>query len=291
MPFRHEYSTAIEADDSQPEDFQMWETCMTINNTWAYNMHDREVQVVAISHSSFSGSGKAAAEIFCLTWAHNPTVLFRARIQELSALRGLALRSTVIPSMEPPMGPIQGLGPVRATAKNEKVFVHVFDWPSSSLEINGLEPKSTSAHLLANGQRLKFRQAEGKLQIDLPPQPPDPNVSVIALRTSVAALIRLKLIGLLSLRGAICSCVQHLQCCSDFRIVRGEFLRLKHLGKPFFQIARAAVDQPEIFVEKGQGAAVSAQREPFLQLCNGLRPIMSSCRSEREIAERLSANP
>jgi alpha-L-fucosidase len=26
----------------RPEDFQMWETCMTINNTWAYNIHDRE---------------------------------------------------------------------------------------------------------------------------------------------------------------------------------------------------------------------------------------------------------
>src|SRR5207253_6471137 len=26
----------------KPEDFELWETCMTINNTWAYNMHDRE---------------------------------------------------------------------------------------------------------------------------------------------------------------------------------------------------------------------------------------------------------
>jgi alpha-L-fucosidase len=25
-----------------PEDFQLWETCMTINNTWAYNANDRE---------------------------------------------------------------------------------------------------------------------------------------------------------------------------------------------------------------------------------------------------------
>jgi len=26
----------------KPEDFQLWETCMTINNTWAYNSHDHE---------------------------------------------------------------------------------------------------------------------------------------------------------------------------------------------------------------------------------------------------------
>jgi len=29
---------------------------------------------------------------------------------------------------------------------------------------------------------LKIRQSEGKLQVDLPAQGPDPNVSVIALR-------------------------------------------------------------------------------------------------------------
>ncbi len=39
------------------------------------------------------------------------------------------------------------------------------------------------ASLLAGGQSLKFRQTERRLQIDLPQQPPDPNVTVIAVRT------------------------------------------------------------------------------------------------------------
>jgi hypothetical protein len=40
-----------------------------------------------------------------------------------------------------------------------------------------------SARLLANGKPLTFRQTEGKLQIDIPEQAPDPNVSVIALKS------------------------------------------------------------------------------------------------------------
>ncbi|HEV1995706.1 MAG TPA: hypothetical protein VGR03_15345, partial [Candidatus Acidoferrum sp.] len=60
---------------------------------------------------------------------------------------------------------------------------HIFDWPSSPLEINGLNMKVMSAHLLVSGQSLKFRQAERRLQIDLPQQPPDPNVTVVAVRT------------------------------------------------------------------------------------------------------------
>jgi len=49
--------------------------------------------------------------------------------------------------------------------------------------LEGLDPKVISAHLLATGQPLKFRQTEGKLQIDLPPQAPDPNVSTLAVNT------------------------------------------------------------------------------------------------------------
>jgi hypothetical protein len=56
-------------------------------------------------------------------------------------------------------------------------------WPSLPLEISGLYTKVMSAHLLAGGQSLKFRQTERRLQIDLQQQAPDPNVTVIAVRT------------------------------------------------------------------------------------------------------------
>jgi hypothetical protein len=48
----------------------------------------------------------------------------------------------------------------------------------------GIEAKVVSARLLAGGKPLTFRQKEGNLQIDLPAQAPDANVSVIALTTS-----------------------------------------------------------------------------------------------------------
>jgi len=51
------------------------------------------------------------------------------------------------------------------------------------LDVDGLQAKVLSAHLLATGQSLKFRQTEAKLQIDLPTHAPDPNVSTIAVNT------------------------------------------------------------------------------------------------------------
>ncbi len=80
-------------------------------------------------------------------------------------------------------GPVQNMKSVRTTAKRGRLFLHIFDWPSSPLEISGLDTKVMSAHLLAGGQSLKYRQTEHQLQIDLPQQPPDPNVTVIAVRT------------------------------------------------------------------------------------------------------------
>src|ERR1700687_2855796 len=80
-------------------------------------------------------------------------------------------------------GPVQNMKSVRTTAKRGRLFLHIFDWPSSPLEISGLDTKVMSAHMLAGGQSLKFRQTERRLQIDLPQQPPDPNVNVIAVRT------------------------------------------------------------------------------------------------------------
>jgi alpha-L-fucosidase len=80
-------------------------------------------------------------------------------------------------------GPIQGVNGIRTTAKRNNIFVHVLDWPSTVLDVSGLKAKVLSAHLLATGQNLKFRQSESGLQIDLPAQAADTNASVIALRT------------------------------------------------------------------------------------------------------------
>ena len=69
------------------------------------------------------------------------------------------------------------------TAKGCDLYVHVFDWPSGSLIVAGLPSKVLSARLLGTNQPLHFRQTSNELLITVPPQAPDPRVSVVALRT------------------------------------------------------------------------------------------------------------
>jgi alpha-L-fucosidase len=80
-------------------------------------------------------------------------------------------------------GPIQGQSAFRTTAKGSDRYVHIFDWPAGSLTVADFPSKVSSARLLANNQPLRFQQTDKELSITLPPQAPDTNVSVVALRT------------------------------------------------------------------------------------------------------------
>ena len=80
-------------------------------------------------------------------------------------------------------GPIQGLAAIRSTAKANRIYIHVFDWPDSSLKLSDVRVKILSARLIATRQSLNVTQTENKLKIDLPQQAPDPNVTTIGLVT------------------------------------------------------------------------------------------------------------
>jgi alpha-L-fucosidase len=163
------------------EDFQLWETCMTINNTWAYNMHDHEYKSARVLIRSLVEVASRGGN-FLLNVGPQPDGTIQPEFQDRLRAIGdwLAVNGDSIYGTT--FGPIQGVPSIRVTAKKERIFIHVFEWPSTPLEIGGLQAKVLSAYLLANGQPLKIRQSEGKLQVDLPSQAPDANVSVVALR-------------------------------------------------------------------------------------------------------------
>jgi alpha-L-fucosidase len=165
-----------------PEDFQLWETCMTINKTWAYNANDREYKSAEFLIRSLVEVASRGGN-FLLNVGPQPDGLiqpeFQQRLRTIGdwlAVNGESIYGTTY-------GPVQNMKSVRTTAKRGKLFLHIIDRPSAPLEVNGLDTRVVSAHLLASGQSVKFRQNERRLQIDLPQQLPDSNVTVIAVNT------------------------------------------------------------------------------------------------------------
>lgn len=177
-----EVSKTLKKSIPRPEDFRLWETCMTINNTWAYNKNDHEfkseqtlirglVEVASRGGNFLLNVGpQADGQI---------QTEFQQRLRAIGdwlTLNGDSIYGTTY-------GPVQGIPEMRSTAKDKAIYLHVFDWPKSTCEISGIDAKVLSTRLLANGRPLAFRQSEGKLTIDVPAQAPDANVSVIALKT------------------------------------------------------------------------------------------------------------
>ncbi|WP_263383797.1 alpha-L-fucosidase [Granulicella arctica] len=164
-------------------DFQLWETCMTINETWAYNIHDTKFKSTQdlvrglVEVTSRGGN-------FLLNIGPQPDGLiqpeFQERLQgigEWMALNGESIYGTTF-------GPIQGEVAYRTTTKRNDIFVHVFDCPSGPLQIKGIKPKIQSAHMLATGQPITFQQADGEVRLTLPAQAPGKHVHVIRVITS-----------------------------------------------------------------------------------------------------------
>jgi len=165
----------------RPEDFRLWETCMTINNTWAYNKNDHDYKSAQMLIRSLVEVASRGGN-FLLNVGPQPDGQIQPEFQERLRAIGQWLTLNGDSIYGTTYGPIQGLKYLRTTAKDKSIYVHVFDWTAPVCEIPGFEGRLLSARLLADGRPLTFRQTEGKLQIDVPAQAPDPNVSVIALK-------------------------------------------------------------------------------------------------------------
>jgi alpha-L-fucosidase len=165
-----------------PADFQLWETCMTINDTWAYNAHDHHFKS---SRDLIRGLVEVASRggNFLLNVGPQPDGMIQPEFQERLRAIGDWITINGESIYETTYGPIQGQSAFRTTAKGSDLYIHIFDWPAGSLVLSDLPGKVLSARILANNQPLRFEQSPKELSISLTSQPPDANVSVVALRT------------------------------------------------------------------------------------------------------------
>jgi alpha-L-fucosidase len=177
-------ASALQPGVPKPEDFRLWETCMTINHTWAYNKNDRDFktsrQLIRNLVEVASRGGN-----FLLNVGPTPEGTIQPEFEERLRAVGKWLERNGEGIYETTYGPLQGLAFGRTTARNRDIFLHIFDWPGSSVELPGSGlPKLRSVSLLDSRASLDFRQDEQRVMIQLPSQAPDPDATVIALRAA-----------------------------------------------------------------------------------------------------------
>jgi alpha-L-fucosidase len=159
-----------------------WEAPATINKTWGYRRDDNNwksatelvrnlVRVVSQNGNYLLNVGPTAEGVIPA-----PSV---ERLREVGKWMRVNEES------------IRGAGPAPfpkpfewgvATARADKIYLHLFDWPKGRLAVDGVPGRVRSASLLAGRAPLRFQQPAGsRLTIELPDEPPDPHDSVIVL--------------------------------------------------------------------------------------------------------------
>ncbi len=79
--------------------------------------------------------------------------------------------------------PWQNLSFGRTTAKGKTIYLQILQWPEGSLNIPAAGVKVNGVTLLAGHRPLDFSQDGSSLSIRLPPDAPDPDVSVLSIET------------------------------------------------------------------------------------------------------------
>ena len=195
-----DFGTPEQRVTAEPEG-RAWEACMTINDSWGYNIGDDHWKsardCVEYLVTAARGGGNYLLNIGPKASGAIPAASVRVlrRMGDWLSRNGEAVygseRSDLLSSSAaqtckfPTAGVyLQGMSNVHGiwTLKGRTAYLHVFAWPGSEITVGALRCKVNSARLLATGKRIKFRQKPNQLFLrGLPEKMPDYPATVIAL--------------------------------------------------------------------------------------------------------------
>ena len=162
-----------------------WESCMTMNNTWGYKSYDDnwkpgETLIRNVIDTASKGGnyllnvGPTAEGVIPA-----PSVERLAAIGRWMKVNGESIYGTTASPFKAqlPWG--------RATSKDGKLYLHVFNWPADGvLNVPGYAAKVARAYMLADPKaKLTTETGTDGLRIRVPADAPDPVATVIVLET------------------------------------------------------------------------------------------------------------
>jgi len=160
-----------------------WESCMTMNRHWGWNKNDKAwksstdlirklVDITSKGGNFLLNIGPKADGTF-----PDAAVERLAAIGDWMDVNGESIYGTsASPFKHTPWG--------RCTTKNEKLYLHVFDWPKDGrLVVSSLKATVKRAYLLADADQesLTVEPGDAGPTITLPEEAPDPVDSVIVV--------------------------------------------------------------------------------------------------------------
>jgi alpha-L-fucosidase len=150
----------------RPEDFQPWESCMTINDTWAYRPKDHNFKspdsLIRSLIEIISRGGN-----FLLDVGPQPDGQIQPEFVERLQRVGAWVHRNGVAIYGSTYGPIQGQASYRTTANGKSIFVFVLDTAIQEVKMNAPAWPVKQVRLLGEEEPLLFDADAGGIRIPL----------------------------------------------------------------------------------------------------------------------------
>ena len=161
-----------------------WESCMTMNKTWGYKSYDHDWKSSKVLIQNLADITSKGGNFLLNVGPTAEGLIPDASVERLAAMgKWMKVNSeSIYGTTASPFGKLPW---GRCTAKADKLYLHVFDWPTNgNLEVTGLKKGINKAYLLADKKRAKLpvrRKGEDKIVIRVPSNAPDAINTVVVL--------------------------------------------------------------------------------------------------------------
>jgi alpha-L-fucosidase len=182
-----------------------WESCMTINDTWGFKSYDTNFKSTETLLHNLIDIASKGGNYLLNVGPDSHGIVPQPEVDRLLAMGAwLKVNGEAIYGTQPTLfGAEAGSFSAtekdkkgnpkftpewqwRSTTRPDKIYLELFTWPAAAFHLDKVPRKVTKAYLLADSAHkpLKFTQAAGAVDIQLPAQAPDPIASVVVLETS-----------------------------------------------------------------------------------------------------------
>jgi len=199
LPGHGDYATPEQFVPAQPP-AGPWETCMTMNETWAYNPRDSKYKSSrALVHTLCEVAGKGGNLLLNIGPRGDGSLAVEQK-ERLAAIGGwMARHAEAIVGTEPGLEAWQFYGPT--TRRGETVYLHLLMRPYESVTVRGVRVKRVrSVRCVGTGEALSFeartsaadailrtRDPVGELRIKVPAGAIDEMATVVAVELAQEA--------------------------------------------------------------------------------------------------------
>jgi alpha-L-fucosidase len=150
----------------RPDEFQPWETCMTINNTWAYRPKDRNFKSSETLIRSLIEVISRGGNLLLNVGPQPDGQIQPEFVVRLQAV-GEWVRHNETAIYGSTYGPIQGQGPYRTTSRGVRLFVFVMDENASEVKVSAIDRPVHQVKLVATGKSLTFQTSAKGIRVPI----------------------------------------------------------------------------------------------------------------------------